>query len=814
MQEKHREQRSAQWIENFLRDFRFGLSSLLRTPSFTAIVVGVLALGIGANVAMFSLVDAVLLKPLPFREPDRIVAVWEAPRKGVTNATSTPDFLDWKRLGTRFEALAATQHLSSSLTGNGEAMRLNGMAVTTDYFRIFQVGPGLGRSFSAADDQPVVVLSHAAWQKYFAGDPGILGRKLILDGEAYPVIGVLPPGAFDREEVAFWKPLVFAPEQQRRDFHWMTVYGRLRAGVTPAQAQEQLQAIATAQKELTPLFKRDWKIQVEAYENLVVGDGLRRQLYIAFGAVAFVLLIACANVANLLIGKGVARRKELAVRAALGASRGRLIAQLLTESLALCLLGGAAGVLLAWLLLRLAQPFLLQALPFTAAVNLDLRVLAFAVLLALGVALLVGVLPSLQTSFANLAASMNATARGSSGSHSFARRLIVIAEVALSLVLLCGAMLLFRSLLKLQDLDTGVRIDKVMTMSIDVPLRAYPTPQRAALLYESLAQRVKAAPGVSEVALATHLPLRWIGNGEGMMVPGVEKPVNVRFKRVDPGYFRSFGIPLLSGREITERDRNNTPRIAVINEALAQRLREVAQGKDPVGMKVQVSCPNYEVKGTTIQDIEIAGVIRSERVGGPGRPDPPVVYVPLAQSPSGGVRLIVRTQGEPSVVVPGLREALREVDPSLAPGDLATMQEVREQTLSGSSRPAWLIGCFALVAALLAALGLYGVLSNAVMQQRREIGIRMALGARGIDVVLQVLQNAVVTVAAGLLLGLAGAFSLTRVMKNLLYETSPMDPLAFSFACALMMAVGIAAGFVPANRASRVDPVTSLREDA
>jgi predicted permease len=817
MKEAHRDQRSARWIENLLKDMRYGLASLSRDPMFTFVAVGVLALGIGANAAMFSLVDAVLLKPIPFPDPERIVRVWEAPRQGATNNTSTPDFLDWKRLATSFEALSAEQSISPALTGSGEATRLAGKAVTADYFKVFATPALRGRTFTPEDERPgappVVVLSHAAWQTYFGGDAAILERRPVLDGLSHQVVGVLPPGAFDRDQAEVWKPLVFTPDNYIRSFRWLTVHGRLRAGSTLAAAREQMQAIDAALADVTPAYKRDWTIEVEAYDRLLVGDSLRQSVVVAFGAVAVVLLIACANVANLLLARGATRRKEMALRAALGASRGRLMAQLLTESLVLCVLGGAAGLAIASFLIQSAMPVLYESIPYTAEVALDLRVLAFAAAAALGVALLVGALPALQTSSGNLLQSLNQSARGSSGTHVAVRRAIVVAEVALSLVLVCGALLLFRSLFNLQQLETGVRIEGIITMSADLPVHAYPTPDAAARAYEALAQRVGVVPGVAQTAFASHLPLRWIGNGEGLKVAGLDEMVNVRFKRVDAGYFSAFDIPLLAGRGITDRDRGGAPRVMVINEALAARLTELVGMKDPVGQTVTLGCPKYVEKGVVMHDVEIVGVIRSERVGVPWRPDPPVVYVPVAQVPRLDVKLIVQTHGEPAAALPGIREAVRQVDPNLPLGDVQTMRQVRDRTLSPGSRPAWLIGAFAVVAAVLAALGLYGVLAQVVAQRRREIGIRIALGASGRAIVSQVLRSAMTMVAAGLALGLLGAFALTRVMESLLFQVSPLDPVALTVACAVMIAVGLLAGFIPASRAASVHPVAVLREE-
>jgi predicted permease len=817
VKEAHRDGRSFRAIETLLRDFRYGLASVRRSPGFSAIVAGVLALGIGANVAMFSVVDAVLLKPLPFADPGRIVGVWEAPRPGAVNSTTAAEFLDWKRLAGAFEALSAEQSISAALTAHGEPTRMSGKAVTAEYFRVFPVPVQTGRTFTPDDGQPgaapVIVLSHAAWQNQFGGDPDILQRRPVLDGEAHQIAGVLAPGAFDRDETRFWKPLIFTPAQLSLKVHWLTVYGRLRAGTSLTQARERMQAIHAALTETASSEDRRGTIAVEPLARMLVGAGLQRSITVAFGAVALVLLIACANVANLLLAKGAARRRELAVRAALGASRGRLVRQLLTESLVLCLLGGTAGIALAALLIRAATPLLAGSIPFTAAVTLDFRVLAFAGAVALGVALLAGTLPAMQTAFGNLAESLNRSARGSSGAHAGMRRAIVAGEVALSLVLVSGALLLLRSLAKLQGLDTGVRIENVITMSVGLPVGAYRTPQQAVLFYQAVAGRIQAAPGVAQVGIATALPLQWIDNGEAMKVAGVEKLVRVRFKRVDPGYFRTLGIPVVNGRGITSRDVDGAPRVVVINEALAARLAAVAGLRNPVGRTVRVSCPGYVEKRVFMPEVEIAGVIRSERVSTPGAPDPPVVYVPLAQAPSPEIKLIVRTRSEVAAVMPAIRDAVRNIDSSLPLGDVATMEQVRERTLSGASKPAWLIGVFAAIAVLLAGIGLYGVISHAVTQQRREIGIRMALGARPLDVLSQILRSALGLVAIGLVFGLLGTFGLTRVMKSLLFEVSPLDPVALALACVSMTVTGLLAGFLPAARAARVDPVTTLRDE-
>jgi predicted permease len=820
MKEEHRDRRSVRWMDSLVKDVRYGLLLLRRDPVFAFVAVSVMAIGIGANTAMFSLMDAVLLKPLPYPAPERMVRVWEAPTPTSRNGISTLNFLDWKRSSTSFEALSAIRGLNAALTGNGEPARLAGTLVSADFFQVFGVKAALGRTFLPDDEQPgasrVVVLSHAAWQGRFGADPGLLNRDIILDGEPHQVVGILPAGSFDREDAKFWKPLVFAPEQRTRGYHWLGAVGRLKPGVSLTQAQDEMRAVSASLVTVQPAFKKDWSVTVDPFDRDLVADTLRQSIVVAFGAVILVLLIASANIANLLLAKGVTRRREMAVRAALGATRGRLAAQVLTESLVLCLLGGVAGVGLAYLLIQTAVP--LMALPSTAAIALDRRVLGFAAAAAVGVSLLVGLLPSLQLSTGRLSQALNLGSRGSS-SREGVRRTIVVAEVAVSLILICGAVLMFKSLLKLQGVDAGVRIDNVITMSADLPLETYPDQEHAARFIEQVGERLGAIPGVERAAISTDVPLRGVRQGEAIMLPGMADGVGARFKRVDPRYFSALDIPVLVGRGFTDRDRAGTPRVAIVNEALARRLAErlgLADPAETVGRTVQVTNPMYENRGQSGArgDVEIIGMIRNERVGDLESPVQDVVYVALLQSPRREIKMIVRTRSDPAAAMPAIREAVRQLDPRLPLGDVRTMEQVKQLTLSGKTEPAWIIGAFAGIAALLAALGLYGVLSHAVNQRRREIGIRMALGARAGDVLSHVLRNAAGMVIVGLTIGLAGALALTRVMKSLLFEVSALDPMAFALAAVSMTIVGLLAALIPASRASRVDPVTALRSEA
>jgi putative ABC transport system permease protein len=822
LKEEHRDDRSVRWMETLVKDLRYGLLLLRRDPGFALVAIAVMAIGIGANTAMFSVMDAVLLKGLPYPEPDRIVRVWEAPTPTSRNGISTLNFLDWKRLSTSFDALSAVRGLDVALTGNGEPARLPGTMVSADYFDVFGVEAALGRTFVPGEDEAgrnqVVVLSHSLWTGRFGGDPGLLNRTILLDGEPHQVIGILPAVAMEGSPAQFWKPIVFAPDQRTRSYHWLGAVGRLRRGISIDQARKELGAVSDNLAELQPPFKKQWRVMIDPFDQDLVNSTTRQSIVVAFGAVVLVLLIASANIANLLLAKGVGRRQEMAVRAALGASRGRLIAQLLTESLVLCLLGGMVGVGLAYLLIEAALPLMGRSLPATASVALDLRVLGFAAAATVGVSLLVGLLPSLQLSSGRLAQGLNLATRGSS-SREGVRRVIVVAEVAVSLVLICGALLLFQSLLKLQRVDAGVRIDNVITMSADLSPASYPDPERACRFIEQIVGRLEAIPGVERAAVSTDVPLLGVRQGDGVEVPGVQEGVGARFKRVDANYFPALDIPVLVGRGFSPQDRKGAPRVAIVNQALAAKLAERFGVGDPaqvVGRVVRLGAPMYENRGQTggTSEAEIIGMIRSERVRDLEAPIQEVVYVSLLQSPRRELKLIVRTATDPAAAVAAIRAAVREIDPRLPLGDIRTMEQVRQLTLAGKTQPAWIIGAFAGTAALLAALGLYGVLSHAVNQQRREIGIRMALGARAGDVLSHVLKSACWTLAVGITIGLAGAFVVTRVLESLLFEVSAADPLALALAALSMTFVGLLAGLIPARRASRVDPVTALRSEA
>jgi putative ABC transport system permease protein len=828
IREAHRDRRSVRWIETFLKDFRYGLSSLLRRPGFSIVAVGVLAFGVGTTTVMFSLVDSVLLRPMPYANPDRIVRLWEVPRPGSINQTTNGFFDEWRRRSQSFDAMAASRPAHITATIGGDPVRLSGVLATADYFNVFGVHAAIGRTFMRDDDQPgherVLVLSHAAWQSRFGGDPAAVGQQLIVDNSAYRVIGVLPAGSFDREptrsgpnEVAdFWMPLAFTADDLTRGEHQNDVVARLRAGVGLAQAQQDLLAVQAGVVDHIPASEQKPSVVVEPFDLRLIGDGLRRMLWLSFGAVVAVLLITCANIASLLLARGASRRREMAVRAALGASRSRLVTQLLTETLALCAIGGLGGVAVAGFLIQAAVPFLPPDVPSYVDVTLHPRALAFASIVVLGVTLLVGIVPSLRASAGALASAMNAGSRGSSAPHRRIHRAIVIGEVAASMVLVCGAILLSASLAKLQRTDIGARVDRILTLSVDLLSSDYPTPERAVQFMDNAIAALQGVPGVTAASVSSDIPLGGSG-GEGLTVAGQTARTIVRFKRVDAGYFTTFDIPIVDGRGILRDDRPGAPRVVVVNTTLARRLRETFGFANVVGRTVTLPALTYDERlGSPREEFQIVGIVGNERIRRDLRQplgNEEAVYVALAQSPKHALKISVLTSGDPLASWAGVRNALRVADSRLAIGDVETMAQVKTGSMSSAAAPAWVMSAFAAVALLLAALGLYGVLAHSVAQQAREIGIRLALGATPRDVRRGVAGQAFVMIAIGLAAGLCGALAFVRVTSSLLFEISPFDPSSFAGAAAIMLTAGLAAAVVPALRASRVDPTLALRTD-
>lgn len=579
--------------------------------------------------------------------------------------------------------------------------------------------------------------------------------------------------------------------------------------MTLAQARADVTAIRGRLAADIPAWKQHWGVTVEPFGQLLVGERLRQALYVALGAVVLVLLIAAANIANLLLTRASGRRKEIAVRAALGASRGRIAAQLLTESLLLGLLGGTAGVALAALLVRAAVPFL--PAPFTADIGLDGRVLSFAVAVTLAVSALVGTLPALRLAHGPATAALQAASRGSTGAHDRTRRSIVAAEVALSVVLLAGGFLLFTSLARLQRVDVGTRLDDVVTMAVDVPRDRYPDGAAIAAFYPTLVARVQAVPGVAAASMSGDVPLEGTG-GENLLMPGRDDRLPIRFKRIDAHYLDALGIRLAAGRGFADSDRHGAAHVVMVNEALAARLRQRFGVTEVLGQAVDLPWlgfgPNRRVVMTVV------GIVANERVRSDLRaPVDEVAYVPMAQHPRLQVKLSVFAPGQAAAIMPAVREAVRQVEPAIALADVRTMRQIWSGSLSGLREPVWLVGAFAAVSALLAALGLYGVVSHTVAQRRREIGIRVALGATSQSVVSDVVRHTAMVAGLGVVAGLIGAAALSRIMTGLLFEVSALEPRAYLFAGVVMALLTLGAAAGPARRAARVDPVTALRAE-
>ena len=822
MKETHRDDRSTVWLENAVKDARYALASLRREPVFAAVAISVLALGIGANTAMFSVVDGVLLKPLPFPDPERIVRVWETPTLTSTNSTTTRNFVEFKQRNRTFEAISAESLSTATVNIAGAPTRLQGRYVSADHFAVFGVQPIVGRTFRADEDQPgadrVLIISHAAWQQSFGGDPGILNREILLDDDPHRIIGVLPPGVFDRDRArpqddvaSFWRLNAFTPDELAAGQHWLNPVGRLKPGVTIEQARDDMRAVRASINDLIPEWKRDWGVAVEPYDARLVGDRLRQAIFLALGAVLMVLLIACANITNLLLARGAARQKEIALRAALGASRGRIAGQLLIESLVIGAAGGAAGIAVAFALLQIALPVLPIAIPYTAEITLNIRVLLFAVAAALAVAALVGVLPAIRLSKGSVSVALHDASRGSSGAHDGVRRTIVAAEVGLSLVLVCGSVLLVKSLTRLQQVDIGVNTTRVLTMSVDLSRERYPTRSHLVTFYTEAVERLESAPAIESASVSGDIPLEGTG-GEFLLLPGRDERLNTRFKRADSGYFGTMRIPVIDGRSFTAQDHDQAPPVTIINQALARRIETFYGVKVSAGMLVDL--PLLGRGQTRRTPMVVVGIVGNEKIHSDLRVEQdPVAYVPLAQAPRLQVKLLTRTLDDPVAAVPVIRSIIREIDPMLALADIRTMEEVRQRSLSGLKEPAWLIAMFAALSAGLAALGLYGVVSHAVSQRRREIGIRMALGARANDVLALIVRNVMLMIAAGLALGVATAAAVMRVTTTLLFEVSALDPAAFVIAAAVMASIGLVAALIPATRATRVDPTTALRAE-
>lgn len=810
-------------MSDLLQDLKFGIRTLAQSRGFTTVALATLAIGIGGNTAIFSFVNGVLLKPLPYPDTDRIVRVMEKPPGGGTNGIATLNFLDWQRDNTVFEHLSAQRGATFTLTGVEEPVRLRGLQVSARYFDIFGVRAAHGRTFADGEDalgrNQVVVLSHATWHAQFGGEPDIVGRVLQLDGEPHTVVGVMPEGsAFDRGATQVWKPLAFRPENMTRNFHWFGAVARLKPGVSVEQARAEMETIGARIAQAYPEFKKGWSVALDPYASVIVGDQLKRSLQVLLAAVAMVLLIACANLANLSLARGIAREREVAIRASLGAGRGRLVRQFLTESLLLSLTGGLLGLALGYGLMRalkLAVPEF--SLPREAVVAVDGRVLLFTLGLALLTGIVCGLFPAWQATWPNLAGAMKEGSAGAGTGRAGhgVRTTLVVVEVALAFVLLAGAGLLLRTFDRLQRVDLGFDSTNVITAGLPLAERQIATPDQLHAYLRRLREEIGAVPGVRDVAFTSALPMR--GWGYGMPFhraeqAGVDRAARQAafFKMVSPSYFSALGLRLLKGRGLDDRDVKGATPAAVINESMAKRY---FPGEDPLGKRIMIEELRYG-KTELGPDIpwEVVGVIADERVDRVDARNPSSgLYVTIEQSPQGAQSLVVRGLLPAAQLQAAIRRAVAAANKDQALPDMKTLDRIKAESLGDSRLRTTLLGIFAVVALLLASIGIYGVVAHGVAQRTREIGIRAALGAAPAQILALVLRGGMTTVVLGLLIGVAGVFGFMQLLSTLLFGVGERDPLTLATVGATLALVAFVACYIPARRATRVNPIVALR---
>ena len=810
--EECRDMRRVRLIEDLWQDFRFSLRSLLKRPGFTAIALLALALGIGANTAIFSLVNAVILQPLPYRDPDRLISVYGTRNRSTQGSVGPTDFLDYRSQNKTFEQFAASgsMMLPMNLTGSGEPERLNASIITGNYFDTFGVRPALGRGFSLENEKTgqdhVTVLSHAFWQTRFGGDPNIVNKTINLDGKAYEVLGVMPAEVVLPQPAQLWVPINFDadPEMKMRNARFLRGIGRLKEGVTLDQAQTDTDLIAAQLEQQYPDSNTGWSLRLIPLREILVG-GSRTMLFILFGAVGFVLLLACANVANLLLVRAAARQKEIAMRTALGASRLRIIRQMITESLLLAIFGGALGALLAVAGVKLLVSLGEDNIPRTANVKIDATVLAFTLLISLATGLLFGLAPAIRTMKENLVDALKDGIRGGSEAtvKNRTRSLLVVFESAIAVMLLIAAGLLIRSLVALQNVDPGFDPNNVLTLRVDLPRQKYNTPEKASNFFEQLETRVAGLPGVEAVGLITDLPL----SGEARDMPyRVEgRPATsdiafVDFRRVNKNYFSAMRIPLRRGRNFTEQEVRQSDKAIVVSQAFVD---SVFPNEEALGKRLIIW------SGIRNEPYEIIGIVGDTRYQSLQGEPSATMYVPTRELLF--VNLVIRTQGDPLSLVGGVRKEVNALDPDQPIAAIRPMTEWVAMSAAGARYRTTLLGLFALLAMILAATGIYGVMSYSVAQRTQEIGVRMALGARPLDVLKLVVRQGMMLALIGVVVGLAGALALTRVMSSLLFGVTERDPITFVAVAALLIVVAFIACFVPAHRATRVDPLIALR---
>ena len=800
-------------MDTLLRDIRYGMRSLWKRPGFTLVALIALALGIGANTAIFSLVNAVLVQPLPFKDPDQLVWAWGRFRQGSERASVAPgDFVDYRNQNTTFEQLAAVFSIQFpiNLTGSGEPERLNSAGVTGNYFQAMGVNAELGRTFLLENEKTgsdqVAVLSHQLWRSRFGGDPNIVNKSIVLDGKTCVVLGVMPKEFNFPQGAEIWVPMNFdsSPGMKQRKAHFLRPVGRLKPGVTLAQAQADTDAIAARLEAQFPTTNEGCSMKLVSLRDQLVGD-TKPTLFILLGAVGFVLLIACANVANLLLVRAAARQKEIALRTALGASRVRIVRQMITESILLALMGGVLGTVLAMWGIDLLIAVSGDNLPPTAQVRIDGTVLGFTLLVSLATGVLFGLAPALRTMKVNLSSSLKEGGRsvGEGVQRNLTRSILIVAESAVAVVLLIGAGLLIRSLVRLQHTSPGFDSSNVLTMRLDLPEVKYPTPEKITTFFQELETRIGGLPGVESTGMITELPLSGQPNDIPFFVegrpPATHQSFGADFRYVNTQYFKALHIPFLRGRNFTELEVAKSAKVILISELLA---KEAFPNEDPIGHRLAVGMGDFGM-------FEVIGVVGDIRHRALDSEPLPAMYMPSLER--SWMNIVIRAQGDQGQLAAAVRKEVKAIDPDQPVASVKPMDDWLAISVSSHRYRTLLLGLFALIALVLASTGIYGVMSYSVTQRTHEIGVRMALGARRFDVLKLVVQQGMVLVVIGLVLGILGAIALTRVMSSVLYEITPKDPVTFVVVAIFLPVVALVACYIPARRATKVDPLVALR---
>ncbi|HTP34229.1 MAG TPA: ABC transporter permease [Candidatus Acidoferrales bacterium] len=803
---------------NFWRDFLYAARVLRQAPGFTSIAIAVLAIGIGANGAIFTLVDAVLVRPLPFAQANELVELWEKPPGHDRNAVSPLNYLDWSEQNQVFASMTGVSGSSRTMITDGIPERVHGQAVTVRFFDVFGVAPAAGRTFAADDGKPgtrAIVISDALWRSRFGANTNLVGSTIVLDAEPWTVIGVMPATFEVWQQADYWMLFPIERRPEMRLPHYLRVFARLKPGIGIAQARAAMNVIGENLARAYPATNKGWGVTMLPLREATVGETLRTTSLVLAGVVALVLLMACANVANLLLARGAGRSREIAVRAALGGSAGRIFSQLLTESALLALVGGALGIALAWAAVAAAPKFLpAGTLPPGVRLALDGRVAAFSAVLTVVTGLLAGLAPAWHAARTSLTDALRAGGRTAAEGMGAFRSALAAAEIAVAVTLAAGAGLLLRTLVSLDRVETGIQADHVLTAQLSLSGVRYRKPASTLPLYEAVEREVAALPGVRSAALSTTLPSQ--GWDIGMPAELVDRPVAdpskrkaVHYQMVSPRYFATLGIPVLAGRAFTEHDNQASSPVCIVNEEF---VHEYMEGREPLGVRVRVDSMGDVGPVPVVR--EIVGVIRQVEVDGPEElRKSPEAYVPLAQNPWFWSVLSLRTAGEPAAMTRAIKEAIARVDRNQAVGRIATMEELLSETVAQPRFRAELVGAFAALAMVLSAVGVFGVFAFSVSRRMREFGIRSALGAKAGDLLRMVLAAGLRIIAVGLAIGLAGAAALTRSLGSLLFGVKPVDPATFLFASGILGLVALLACAVPAIRAARVDPSVALRQE-